>query len=330
MIDASIIIVNWNTKDYLLQCLESLILETNRCNIEIIVVDNGSTDGSPETVKERFRNVRLIQNRDNLGFAKANNIGIRQSSGRYICLLNSDMKVLEGCIDRMVTYMDQNRSIGVLAPKILNPDMTTRFDCREFPTIWNTFCRALGLHKIFPRNRFFSDYIMWYFPHNSIRSIDYVAGCFLMVRKSAIDEVDLLDENFFMYAEDKDWCKRLREAGWDVVFYPYAEAIHHAGASSARSPNKLLIERLRSNLYYWEKHHSKLAQITFFGLLLFHHTLRVVGSAIAYSIRPSQRVKYAATLTGHIACLRWLTNNILFRIRQKVKIPGFSFEKTDN
>lgn len=310
MNDVSVIIVNWNTKELLLNCIESLVQETSRCTIDIIVVDNASIDGSAEAVKQRFPNVKVIVNENNFGFAKANNIGIRQSNGRYVCLVNSDIEVLDGCIDRMWTYMDKHSSTGILGPKTLNDDKSLRINCRRNPSLWNAFCRALALQRLFPRSKVFSDEFMRYFDHDSIHGVDVLPGCFLMVRREAIAKVGLLDEKYFFYGEDKDWCKRMKAEGWDVIFFPHSAVIHYAGKSSGKTPVKFLIESLRSNSYYWEKHHGKFKKKLYLGMMLLLHSIRLGNSLVMYIVKKEQRKKISKRLSGSIACTRWLINAI--------------------
>jgi GT2 family glycosyltransferase len=149
--DFSVIVVNWNGGDLFLQALQSMIHATERRHMEIIVIDNASTDGSLERVQQDFRGVQLIRNGSNLGFSKANNIGIRRSKGRYICLINPDVIVPPGILDRMSAYMDEHPSVGILGPKISNADLSLQFSCREFPSLWNNFCRAMALDTMFPQ-----------------------------------------------------------------------------------------------------------------------------------------------------------------------------------
>src|SRR5665648_483189 len=233
MVDLSIIIVNWNAKSFLLKCLRSLISETKSCSVEIIVVDNASTDGSQQAVKKKFPTVKLIQNKVNSGFAKANNIGINQSVGRYICLINSDVTLLNGCLDKLCSFMDQQPEIGVTAPNILNSDLTLQYSCRCFPSLWNNFCPAIGLNKLFPKSKAVSGEEMFFFKHDRICEVDVLSGCFLMVRRKALEQVGPLDEQFFIYSEDIDWCRRFCDADWEIVFFPEAKAIHYGGGSSS-------------------------------------------------------------------------------------------------
>lgn len=307
--DLSIIIVSWNAREYLLKCLESVILETADHLTEIIVVDNASTDGSPEMVKEYFPDVKLICNDANYGFAKANNIGIKQSSGRYLCFINSDIIVLKGSIDRMVVYIRQHPEVGMLGPKTLNPDRTLQPSCMGFPTLWNIFCRALALDSLFPESKLFGGRLMAFWPHDTIRTAEVLNGCFWMVRRDALDQVGLLDEYFFFYGEDIDWCKRFREVGWKVVFFPDAEAIHYGGGSSSNAPIRFYLEMQRADLQYWKKHHSKPSAIAYVLITLLHQTVRVLGQIIIYIIKPSKRIQAKYKIRRSLACIRWLLHN---------------------
>jgi GT2 family glycosyltransferase len=295
MCNLSFIIVNWNAKEYLLQCLDSLACEAGRHRAEIIVVDNGSCDGSPEAVASEFPQARLLRNHANLGFAKANNIGMEQSAGDFLFLVNSDVKVLPGCIDRMVGYMARNPAVGMLGPMILNPNLTWQPSCRKFPSLGNMLGRAFGLDNVFPR--------ISRYPPGRIRCVEVLSGCFLMLRKEALPRVGLLDESFFMYAEDIDWCKRFWQAGWEVVYYPAARAIHYGGASSARAPVRFYLEMLHANLLFWKKHHSPLAQIGFRCLSLLYHALRILQGVVLYPFMPAAQPALKLKVKRSMACV---------------------------
>src|SRR5208283_2298136 len=206
--DISVVIVSWNAKDFLEQCLRSLADSPTSLRSEIIVVDNASTDGSPEMIETIFPQVKLIKSDQNLGFAKANNIGIRESTGRYVSLINSDVKVLGNCLDPLAEYLEQHPDVGNVGPRVLNRDMTLQSTCRRFPTLWNNFCEASGLSKVFRGSRFFSGEHMFFFPHDRELDVNVLVGCFWMVRKETFKDVGMLDEDFFIYAEDVDWCRR--------------------------------------------------------------------------------------------------------------------------
>lgn len=304
MRQSSIIIVSWNAKQYLMECLKSL-QEEHDCLREIIVVDNASSDGSPEAVKQAFPEVNLIENRANVGFARANNIGMRASTGKYILLINSDVIVLKDCIDRLIKYMDANPSVGMAGPRTLNPDGTLQVSCRHFPSLWNNLCQIFGFNRVFQRSRFFSEPFMQYWAHDETRSVDAIRGCFWIVRREALDQVGLLDERFFFYGEDIDWCKRFHEAGWDVVFYPEAEAIHYGGASSRNAPIEFYMEMQKADLQYWTKHHGHFGRTSYLALIVFRETSRLLLASATYVVCPKQRECVGFKVRRSAACIVW-------------------------
>jgi hypothetical protein len=287
-IDISVVILSWNDQNYLEECLQSLVNSTKR-TMEIIVVDNASTDGTPDMVEAKFPMVKLIRNPENLGFPKGNNIGIQASRGKYVFLINSDVKVLDGCMDAVADYLDAHPDVGMIGPKILNRDGTHQSSCRQFPTLWNNFCMLSGLSRVFNDSRFFSGEHMFYFRGDRQMDVNVLVGCFWAVRREALDEFGMLDEGFFMYAEDLDWCQRCWNAGWRVVFFPGAEAIHYRGGSSAKKdPVWIALTQQRSVLRYWKKHHGVVGQLGMRGLIFMGNLLRCGAAAVNF-LRPSRR-----------------------------------------
>lgn len=272
--DISVIIVNWNTRELLEECLGSLISAPPSRSTEIIVVDNASSDGSVEMVESRYPHVKLIRSQENLGFAKANNLGIQCSAGRYVSLVNSDVRVLPGCLDTLAEYLDQNVKVGNVGPCVLNADMSWQSSCRRFPTLWNNFCSATGLVSAFKRSRFFSGEHMLYSTHDRTVAVDVLVGCFWMLRREAIEDVGGLDESFFMYGEDVDWCRRCWSRNWQVVFVPGAQAIHYRGGSSGTQIVRLAVAQQEAVLHYWSKHKSALDLVGIKCILFFHHAVR--------------------------------------------------------
>lgn len=288
-VDISVVILSWNDQNYMEECLQSLMHSTKSRTLEIIVVDNASTDGTPDIVAAKFPSVKLIRNRENLGFPKGNNIGMQASRGKYVFLLNSDVKVLDGCMDALADYLDVHPDIGMIGPRILNRDMTHQSSCRRYPTLWNNFCMMSGLSSAFKESRFFSGEHMFYFKGDRLMDVDVLVGCFWAVRREALDEFGMLDEGFFMYAEDLDWCLRCKKAGWRVVFYPDAESIHYRGGSSAKKdPVWLALTQQRSVLRYWKKHHGVLGVLGM-SCLIFASKLVRCGAALLNYLRPSKR-----------------------------------------
>lgn len=265
--NASVVIVSWNARRYLEECLASLYETTAPTPPEVIVVDNASTDGSPDMVEKQFPQVTLIRCRENLGFAKANNIGISESTRKYVALVNSDVKLLGRCLDTLVDFMDQHPEAGLVGPRVLNTDLTTQSNCRRFPSPWNNFCSATGLARLLGRHRLFSGEQMFDFGHDRTRPVDVLAGCFWVMRRETTETVGLLDEGFYIYAEDLDWCRRCWNAGWQVVFCPDAQAIHHRGGSSVNDPVRFAVEQYRALLRYWRKHHGVIGRLIILVIL---------------------------------------------------------------
>lgn len=229
-LDLTILILNYNTQDWLRNVLESInTFPPEKLNGEVIVVDNASTDGSPEMVKEEFPRIKLIQSPDNGGFAKGNNLGLSEAKGRYVLLLNSDAEFTEETkIEGMVKYMDEHKKVAVMTPRVELPDGSLDLAShRGEPTPWAALTYFSKLEKLFPNAQLFGQYHQTWKNFDEIHEIEACSGAAMLVRQSAIDKVGQLDDRFFMYAEDLDWCKRFREAGYSIVYYPDSVVIHH-------------------------------------------------------------------------------------------------------
>jgi GT2 family glycosyltransferase len=296
----SIVIVTWNGKKYALECLDSLRALGSATNIEVVVVDNASTDGTPQAIREHYPEVRLIQNEANLGFAKANNIGIREASGSYVCLVNSDVVVPPGCLEKMTDYMEAHPGIGVLGPRMRAPDGGTGLSVMKVPTVWNSLCCALGNHR--------GGYMMEDFSYDNTEDVEVLTGWFWMVRKTALDEVGGLDERFFMYGEDIDWCYRFTKGGWRVVYYADAEALHYGAASSNNAPVRFYVEMHRANLQCFRKHHGALASGAFILVTWLHQLVRLAGYGALFVLRPCKRSSAELKIQRSLSCLGWLAD----------------------
>jgi GT2 family glycosyltransferase len=305
-VEISVIIVAWNAKHYLDLCLNSLALTPPRRKTEVIVVDNASADDTIEMVESRYPWVNLIKSQKNLGFAKGNNLAIRQCHGRYIALVNPDVIVLSGCLDELADYLDMNPRVGNVGPRIFNPDMTQQSTCRHFPTLWNNFCSATKLEGLFRHCRAFAGEHMFYFQHDCTRAIDVIVGCFSMIRRAAFDNVGLLDEGLFMYGDDIDWCRRARNAGWEIVFYPYAQSIHDRGKTTALYPVRFAIAQQRSILRYWRKHHTCIGVLGIRGIILLHHLLRYIVASLSSLVNFQQHSRNDLRKRVSIACIKEL------------------------
>lgn len=232
----SIIIVNYNVRDFLHQALRSLDKARSSLKSEIIVVDNASVDGSVEMLRARFPKVRLIANNVNLGFAKANNLALKAAKGEYCLLINPDTLVQEDTLRVMLEFFRENPDAGLVGCKILNPDGTFQLACRRsFPTPWVAFTKLFGLAALMPQSKMFGRYNLTYRNIDESCEVDAVSGSFMMIRRQVYQEMGGLDEEFFMYGEDLDWCYRIQHAGWKIFYVPRTSIIHYKGESTRRS-----------------------------------------------------------------------------------------------
>ncbi|MHB8579116.1 MAG: glycosyltransferase [Ignavibacteriaceae bacterium] len=234
--DLSIIIVNYNVKEFLQNLLHSIAKATLHFSNEIIVVDNASDDGSIELIREKFPNVKLIVNQKNLGFSKANNIGLKVASGNFLLLINPDTIVREDTFQKMLKFFEEYPEAGLAGCKILNPDGTLQLACRRsFPGPWTSFCKVTGLSSIFPKSKIFASYNLTYLDEDQTYEVDALSGSFMMMRREALQMVGGLDEQFFMYGEDLDLCYRIQKAGFKVFYVHSTQIIHYKGESTKRS-----------------------------------------------------------------------------------------------
>lgn len=302
----SIVIVTWNGKKYALECLDSLRQLRSPLGIEVVVVDNASTDGTPQTIRKLYPEVKLIENKANLGFAKANNIGIAATSGDYVCLVNSDVVVPLGCLEKMVDFMKAHPDIGLLGPRMLSPTGEVGQSVNRLPTVWNYLCFALGLHSLVPHSKLFGGYIMAGYGYNKTEDVEVLTGWFWMVPRCALEQVGGLDERFFMYGEDLDWSYRFLKAGWRVVFFAEAEALHYGAASSGQAPNRFYVEMVRANLQYFQKHYGLLGGVGFLFATGIHELLRLAVYGIVYCFNRYRRPTAALKVVRSLSCLKWL------------------------
>jgi len=233
-VDLSIIILSYNTKELLKRCLQSVEkARKDNCQIEIIVVDNASSDKSPEMVAKEFSQVKLIKSKKNLGYAGGNNLGLKRAQGEFILFLNSDTEIDKEALVKMMKFMKENPKTGASSPKTMLFSGGMDPDChRGFPTPWASITYFLGLEKLFPKSRLFGQYHQLYLDLNKPHEIDAGFGTFMFACKKALDQVGEWDEQYFFYGEDLDLFYRIKEAGWQVMFYPKALVTHHKGASS--------------------------------------------------------------------------------------------------
>lgn len=303
MADVSIILVNWNANVYLINCLRALARDETSPDLEIIVVDNGSTDGGPEAVEAMFPEITLIRNGKNLGFATANNIGIRASTCRYVFLLNTDTEVVEGCLASLVRYADDHANVAVIGPQLLNRDGSIQVSCGRYPTPVSLLIDLFALQRYFPKS---TSKMWWDSPHNKTEPVPAVGGSAFFVRRDAMDEVGLLDECFFFYGEETDWCKRFTDADWQVHYFCESQVFHFVKGSSRAASIRFNVEYERSRLHYWRKHFGLKGRIYSYCIITLHHVVRLVGRTAMYILVASRREEMALKMKSSAACLGYL------------------------
>ncbi|MFH1047849.1 MAG: glycosyltransferase family 2 protein [Patescibacteria group bacterium] len=257
--DVSIVILNYKSKGLVAQCIKTIELSASTCSYEIIVVDNASGDGIGAMLEARFPRVRFIAAGDNRGYASGNNLGIRAASGKYVLIMNPDITPHEGSIDALVKYMNQNPTIGVCGPKLLKPNGQIDESCYRFHNVLTPIYRRTPLGRLQAGQQENGRYVMQDFDRQQTRDVDWLLGAVLMVRRSALDRVGLLDEKYFLYFEDTDWCRRFWAAGWRVSYFIGSTMVHCHERASAKtslllSPlNRAARTHVRSCVYYFRK-----------------------------------------------------------------------------
>lgn len=265
-VSLSIIIVNWNTQDMLRECLQTVVEGVRGLDCEVIVVDNASTDGSPAMVRAEFPDFILIENERNLGFSAANNQAMRIARGRHVLLLNSDTLVHGDVLPASVAYMDSHPDVGAFGCRVLNTDGTVQKTCSMFPSLLNLVLLSTGAHRLgWPK--FAGRYQMNDWARDSERDVEVIFGCYLMVRREVIEQVGMLDEAFFFYGEETDWCRRIGERGWKLRFAPAGTITHHGGGS-VRSLNFRRNILLANGIVRLQLKHSGRASAALAWLLL--------------------------------------------------------------
>jgi GT2 family glycosyltransferase len=250
----SVIIVSYNTKEILLNCLRSLHSQGGNVDLEVFVVDNVSTDGTVAAVRAEFPQYRVIANETNVGFSGANNQAIRMCSGRYILLLNPDTVLEPDVLTKMVEFMEEQHDVGMVSCKLVTRDGGLDLACRRtFPSLWDGLCRASGLSQWFPKSRLLARYNLTYLDEDQTCEVDAVNGAFMFARREAVEEVGLLDEDYFMYVEDLDWCYRFGKSGWKVVYHPAATTVHLKGQSGNPRSSAMIRELFRSTKLFYRK-----------------------------------------------------------------------------
>ena len=280
--DLSIIIVNWNTRDMLAGCLKSIFETVDDLEFEVIVVDNASSDGSTTMVRQRFPQVRLIANDRNVGFASANNQGVRWSTGLHVLLLNPDTVSLSGALQTLVAFLQSHEDTGAIGPMILNSDGTLQSSVNPMPTLWREFWRLMRLDQFLPQSIYHEEEWGTAVAHK----VEVIQGNCLLVRRKAFAQVGLLDEEYFMYTEEVDLCYRLLKAGWSLYWVPMANVVHYGGQSTRQVAREMFIELYRSKVLFFRKTRGMRGVLAYKTILI----LAALPRVLAGGLRPARSV----------------------------------------
>lgn len=287
----SICIVTYQASQLLAECLFSVIKNTH-LDYEVIVVDNASTDGVEQVLQEQFPQVRFTQNEQNLGYTRPMNQALKQAKGRFLLQLNPDTLVLPEALDTLVSYLQQHPEVGICGPKVLNTDHSMQKPCRRGePTPLAVFSYFTGLSKFFPKSKRFGGYLLNYLDEDQEAAVAGVSGSCMLIRRAVVDQIGFLDECFFAYQEDADYCRRARQAGWLVYYVPQSQIIHYGSLGGSRvQPIRSIYEWHRSYYLYYRKH---LARDYFFLFNFFYYLAMVAKLLHAILVNLLNRGKFA-------------------------------------
>ncbi len=283
-LDLSIVIVNWNTRDMLRDCLASVFAGAGGLCLEVFVVDNGSTDGSRAMLATEYPQVDVIANPDNRGFAAANNQALLLARGRHVMLLNTDTLVHDTVLPDSVAFLDANPRIGVMGPRILNRDGSVQASSTRYPSLLRLVGQTLGLNHI-PA---LDGYRMSGWDRRGLRHVEVISGCAMLVRRAAMDQVGLLDAGFFFYGEETDWCRRFAAKGWEVVFAPVGEITHFGGGSVRNLNHRRDVMLTEGTVRLHRKHGGLMAGVACYVLLaVFNASRAVLWATVSLTRRPA-------------------------------------------
>ncbi len=274
-VDLTVSIVNTNNCAMLERCLRSIEKNTRRVSLDLIVVDNASTDDSRAMLAREFPHVRVIENAERLGFAASHNRALAQGTGRYLIILNDDTEIFADCFETLVAFMDAHPEAGGCGAQLLNSDGSLQRTANRFPTFLFGVFEALSLNRVFPNNPVLRANIYADWKRDTTRVVDAVSGAALLIRRAAMEQIGLLDEKFFIYSEEIDWCYRLHQRGWKIFYVADARITHYGGSSTAaRAPKKFHDIHWHSFLYYYQKHFGQPAYLVLKSLYQFRMFLR--------------------------------------------------------
>lgn len=288
--DLSIVIVSFNTREMTRECIESVYSNPGGLNLQVVVVDNNSADDSIEVIENAFPHIELIKNTENLGFAAANNQGFDIATGKYVLLLNSDTVILGDVLKNSVDFMNSHKNVGGLGCRILNTDMTMQSSCSGYPTLVRLLFMTLGLNRILAALNA-DNYMLRHWKRDTEREVEVISGCYLLTRRTVLDEVGGLDEDFFFFGEETDWCLKVRKAGWRLMFSPVGEIIHHGGGSVKKLNYKRDVMLTDATIRLHRKNNGLLSAYSAFVILMLFNFSRAVMWTVVTLFRPAKSAK---------------------------------------
>lgn len=322
--DLSVVIVNWNTLDMLRDCLVSVFQETRNILFELIVVDNGSTDGSSEMVRQEFPNVRLIVNQENTGYSKANNQGIELAAGRHVCLLNSDTRIIDNALGGMVCFLDMYPAVGAVTCQLVNPDGSPQFGSALGETnLLYMLSVETGLHKRYPESRIWGKPFLSYMDHSRTHELEVCPSAAIVIRREVFEKTGLLDENIFFGTIDWDYSLRMRKSGWKLYFFPDAKIMHYGGRSKKPIKKMLLGKDHRSRFYYFRKHYGILQMNIYRMLIILSSSSKLIITIFSLLLR--KIIVGPESINNHV---RGRINGHMTRLR--ICFSSLNFEDLEN
>ncbi len=255
-LDLSVVMINYRMRRHLSMSLPSIFEKNFETRFEVILVNKPSSDGTEELIAQQFPQVKLISH-DRFGIAEMRNVGIRQSGGRYVMMLDADTVVLDDAFDAIVDFLEEHSDVGGAGAKTLRPDGSLEYNAKRFYTLMTILMRRTPLGSLFPHNRWDREHLMLDKDHDSAFECDWVAGACYLMRRKAIEQVGLFDQSFYFGFEDVDWCFRAKKSGWKIMYIPHPSLVHHVQRSSAGTLNRMAFEHLKSGLRFYWKHHWK-------------------------------------------------------------------------
>lgn len=289
-LELSIAVISFNTIDLTKACLDSVINNLGDLSAEIIVVDNASKDGSAQMIREDFPHVVLIENDRNVGFAAANNQAFSVAEGEFVLLLNSDTEIISDVLAKSIDYLKTNPLVGAMGCRVLNTDKTMQPTCSGYPTLQRLLKMTFGLDR-FPLLLKFDDYLLRAWARDSEREVEVISGCYLMIRRSIIESVGSLDEAFFFFGEETDWCLRIRRAGWKLMFSPVGEIIHHGGGSVKKLNHRRDLMLTEATIRLHKKNSGSFSAALAFAILATFNVSRAAVWTMLSVFRSSSRTR---------------------------------------